>query len=392
MGIFCSLRNAFRTASPVAALALFAFFASTSPGLAADPATPKTSAQPAAQPATLLPGDFAGWQLAGTAKSVTDPAAMDPSSGPVLKECGFTDGSTGDYSRDGAKLALHALRFEDATGAYCAYTFYRHNGWPKEEIGRGGSSDNNRVIFWMGNIVVDANFERITPMSAAELRELAKSLPTPAGNAASPPPLPSYLPQGSLESQSTHYALGVESYTRSGGVLPPSLIDFTRGAETLTANYHLHSGDGTLTIISYPTPQLAGDRERAIDTFLKAGNSPQAAWSQSLVESNPASLQVRRSGPYVAVTNGNFSAEDAHRLLGNINYQAEVTWSQIPISEAGKTARLMLGIFALTGILGGTAILLGLFFGGGRAFYRKLRGRPISSMEEVEFISLNLRK
>jgi hypothetical protein len=392
MGTFRSIRNAFRTACPVIALALFAFFALPSQSFAADPATPKAPAPSPAQPAALLPGDFAGWQLAGTAKSVTDPAAMDPSSSSVLKECGFTDGSTGDYSRDGAKLALHALRFEDATGAYCAYTFYRHNGWPKEEIGRGGSSDNNRVIFWLGNVVVDANFERITPMSAAELRELAKSLPTPAGNGALPPPLPSYLPPGALESQSTHYAVGPESYTRSGGVFPPSLIDFARGAETLTANYHLHSGDGTLTIISYPTPQLAGDRERAIDAFLKAGNSPQAGWSPSLVESNPASLQVRRSGPYVAVTNGYFSSEDAHRLLGNVNYQAEVTWSQIPISEAGKTARLMLGIFALTGILGGTAILLGLFFGGGRALYRRLRGRPISSMEEVEFISLNLRK
>lgn len=383
MAILRSLRF-FRFLSWMAALALLC-----------SGALPVNAFAPANKPATpapLLPSDFAGWQLSAPATSTTDPNAADPSSGAVLKECGLSDASTGNYLRDTSKLTVRALRFPDVTGAFCAYTFYRHSGWPKEEIGRGGSSDNNRVLFWTGNVVVDANFEHITAMSAAELRELAKVLPQPAGNAAQPPPLPSYLPQGGLEAQSTHYALGPEGYSRSGGVLPPSLIDFDRGAETLTASYRLHGQEGQLTIISYPTPQMAGEREHAIETFLKAGNSPQAAWPQPLIDSRPDALQVRRSGPYVAVTSGYLSPDDAHRLLGSINYQAEVTWNQSTTSEVSKTARLLLGIFALTAILGGTALLLGIFLGGGRALYRRLRGKPVSSMEEVEFIRLNLRK
>jgi hypothetical protein len=347
---------------------------------------------PAAAPAAILPQDFAGWQLSAPAIHLADAATADADNAQVLKECGLTDASTGNYARESAKLAVKALRFPDVTGAYCAYTFYRHSGWPKEEIGNGASSDNNRVLFWEGTILVDATFDKVTPMTAAELRDLAKELPQPSGNAAQPPPLPAYLPQPGLEHQTTHYSLGPESYTRSGGVLPVSLIDFSRGAETLTATYQIHGREGQLTIISYPTPQLAAEREHAIEAFLKAGNSPQTSWPQGLADSSAEALQVRRSGPYVAVTSGYFYKDDAHHLLSSINYQAEVTWNQNTNSEVKKTARLILGIFALTAILGGTALLLGLFFGGGRAFYRRLRGKPVSAMEEVEFIRLNLRK
>jgi hypothetical protein len=37
------------------------------------------------------------------------------------------------------------------------------------------------------------------------------------------------------------------------------------------------------------------------------------------------------------------------------------------------------------------AILLGFFLGGFRALYRMARGKPVSSVYEAEFISLNLR-
>jgi hypothetical protein len=56
------------------------------------------------------------------------------------------------------------------------------------------------------------------------------------------------------------------------------------------------------------------------------------------------------------------------------------------------TGKLLLGITVLVLIGIGTAILLGLFLGGGRALYRIARGKPISSVFEEEFIRLNLRE
>jgi hypothetical protein len=105
------------------------------------------------------------------------------------------------------------------------------------------------------------------------------------------------------------------------------------------------------------------------------------------------SLLVRRSGPLVAITSGSFSVDEAHKLLNSINYRADITWNHPEgyVSEVSKTARLLLGIAYLTGILGGAAIILGFFFGGGRALVRRLRGKPVSTLNEEEFISLKLR-
>ena len=142
----------------------------------------------------------------------------------------------------------------------------------------------------------------------------------------------------------------------------------------------------------YPTPQLAAARLRDIDAFLKGGNA-QATWPQPLAESRPGSILTRRSGPIIAVVSGSLPEAVAHKLINQINYQADIVWNnpQGYISDGSKVARLILGIFALTGILGGAAILLGLFLGGGRAIYRILRGKPASAFqEETEFIRLNL--
>ncbi len=341
----------------------------------------------------ILPSDFAGWHMAMTATPSTQPASADQANVDALKDYGFKEFEEGDYTRDSDKLKVRAIRFEDATGAYGAYTFYRQSGMPKEDIGQGGASNNNRVLFWTGNTVVDATFDHVTSMSASELRELAKNIPAPAGSANVPPPLPRYLPTQGLEAQSTHYALGDFSYSHSGGVLPASLVDFGRGAEAISGQYTSKNGGGTLTLLIYPTPQLAADRERAIQAFLTAGNSPQAGWSEALSGSNHGALTVRRSGPLVAVTSGSFSVEEARKLASQVNYTSEVTWNRPEgyISEASKAGRLLVGAIMLCGILCGGTLLLGVFLGGARVLYRKLSGKPPTSMEEMEFISLNLR-
>jgi hypothetical protein len=350
----------------------------------------KAPAPPAEPP--ILPTDFAGWHQSSAPQRSTAPEAADQANAAVLHEYGFTEFSAANYTQADNKLNLRAIRFQDATGAYGAFTFYRRAGMLKEDIGNDGAFDGAHVLFWTGTILVDATFDHLTAMSAAQLRELASDLPKTGGPSAVPPPLPKYLPGESLNPGSVHYAVGPVAYARGGGVLPPSAIDFDREAEAVTANYSTQNGDGTLTILMYPTPQMAIHQQQAIETLLKAGNTPQAAWPQPLAESANISLLVRRSGPLVAITSGSFSVDEAHKLLNAINYKADITWNHPEgyISEASKTARLLLGIAYLTGILGGAAIFLGLFFGGGRAIVRRLRGKSVSTLNEEEFISLKL--
>jgi hypothetical protein len=297
------------------------------------------------------------------------------------------------YKRDGETLTVSALGFLDTSGSYGAYSFYRQNGWPKEEIGTGATSNHNRVLFWVGTTVVDATFSQIGPMSAAELRELAKQLPVAEGNKAIPPPILSNLPQASLDRQTTHYALGSGGYIGGGGVLPPDLIGFDRGAETVTANYSLPSNPATLTIIDYPTPQMAAAQETKIRDYIKAGVHAQPAFPKPLADSDQASLEVRRSGPLVVLVSGDAIPDESHKLLESVHFQEQlVSIPQPTESEVNKTGSLLLGIAELVIIGSAAAILLGLFLGGGRAMYRVARGKPASSVYETEFISLNLEK
>ena len=344
-------------------------------------------------PKAVLPDAFDGWVTAEPSKTVTDPAQADPANAAALKEYGFNAAVAANYKREGETLSLRALRFDDASGAYGAYSYYRQNGWPKESIGTGAASDNKRVLFWVGTTVVDATFSQIGPESAGELREIARQLPAVDGSRALLPPILASLPQAQLDPQTTHYAVGPASYAGAGGVLPPSLVKFDKGAETLTANYSLTSGVATLTLIDYPTPQIAHAQVDAIRAYLKAGSQAQPPWPKPLNDSDVASLEVRDSGPLVVIVSGDAIPDDSHRLLESVHYEAEMTAIPQPVeSDIEKTSKLLMGIAVLSLIGGGAAILLGGFFGGGRALYRKVTGKPTSSVFDMEFIHLDLKE
>jgi hypothetical protein len=368
--------------------------AQAAPAKPAEPAKAAAKVVSSPAPAALLPDSFAGWVAAEPLKTLTDAAQADPTNAAALKEYDFTDAALAGYRRSGETLSLRALRFHDASGAYGAYSFYRQNGWPKEEIGSGATSNHNRVLFWLGNIVVDANFSHIGPMSGSELRELAGHLSIPGGNREIAPPILSDLPKDSLDGQTTHYALGPVGYAGAGGVLPPDLVGFDRGAEAVTANYTLRSNTATLTIINYPTPQMAAAQETRIRAYIKAGSQAQPPWPKPLRDSDQASLEVRRSGPLLALVSGDVIPDEAHKLLAMVHYDADLTTIPAPPgdSDVAKTAKLLMGIVALVIIGASAAILLGFFLGGGRALYRMARGKPISSVYEEEFIHLDLRE
>ncbi|MBV8114234.1 MAG: hypothetical protein JO300_05800 [Silvibacterium sp.] len=343
-------------------------------GLGAQAVTPLVMPK---APQPLLPRSFAGWTPAAPPRTGATPDAGDLADADVLKEYGFKDYAAAGYTRGGHHLTVRARRFADATGAYGAFTFYRHPGMHVENIGTEAAAAGNEVLFWTGNTLVDAIFDAAPDKSA--LKALADAIPAARGPDSVAPALPQHLPAQGLQPDTVHYYIGPAAYARSGAPLPSSLIDFTRDPEVVTAQYANHDGKGALTIVEYPTPQIAIARAKAIEDQLKPGTGSAA----------PA---VHRSGPLVAVTSGDLSFADARDLLDKVKYEAEVTvdHARSYVSEVKKTARLVLGIIYLTFILGGSSMLVGLFLGGGRALIRRLRGKPISSLNDEDFITLNL--
>jgi hypothetical protein len=343
-----------------------------------------------AAPATVvLPPQFGGWQLKGSVQSSLDPAAADQVNAAPLKEYLFREFESGTYVRnDGRRLTVRLARFEDATGAYGAFTFYRQPEMLDEKIGDQGSSLNNRVLFYRGNNLVDALFDKLTVMSAAELRELAALLPLPPGNANSLPALPGYLPRQQATRNSEKYVAGPAGLARVGAPVPASMVDFASGAEVALKRYSTSAGEASLMLIEYPTPQLAAERLRQIDATHQ--ETTQQAGTATLVDAGP--FYDKRTGPIIAIVVGALSQSEAKALLASVNYDADVTWNEnTSFTKKDNLANLLVNIILLCGILVGLALVAGVAFGGLRIVLRRFApGNAFGNPDEVEFISLHL--
>jgi uncharacterized protein DUF6599 len=328
--------------------------------------------------APILPQSFHGWQQsAESTKTSSDPAVADPESAAVLKEYGFTGVETATYTRDGRTISIRALRFADASGAYGGLTFYRQPGMQTVQIGDQGLADNERVLFYRGSILVDATLDHVTAMSAGDLRALADTLPKPRGDIAILLPLPGNLPRQSLVPHSAHYIAGPAALERLGVPLTAALVDFTKGAEIADAKYLSSLGEARLTLVGYPTPQLAIERMRAFQAAALPGGP----------------FYFKRTGPIVAVVNGQVSSSEAESLLASVNYDAEVTMNQATKPKPrDNVGGFLIALITLTALMLLVALFLGLGFGGARLMAKKVFPKhAFGNREDIEFIRLDLK-
>lgn len=341
-------------------------------------------AAPAGSSATFLPSEFAGWRLSSPPAVSQDAAKADPAFAPLLKEYGFREMEQANYVRSDRVLKVKAARFADASGAFGAFSFYKQPEMAIENIGDQAASNNGRVLFVRGNIVVDAVLDRVTVMSAAELRDLAASLPLPTGNARDLPPVLGYLPKQARRANSVRYFMGAVGLGDVSTPISPELVDFGKGAEVAMAQYATSAGsqgDATLMVISYPTPQIAAERAKAIDAALHTTSRPEDSGSR-----------LKRSGPLVVLVSGQVSNGDAKSLLDQVNYDADVTWNQNTFfSKRDNIGNLLVGVILLVAILMGFALVAGLLFGGFRLLMKRLfPDRIFDRSKDVEIISLKL--
>ena len=335
--------------------------------------------------APLLPQKFGAWQMQAPATTGSDANQIDPKHVAELNEDGFSRFSMAKYAHGGPVLDVEALQFGDATGASAALSLYRANcsglrPLPAgQKLGTEAAAGAGEILLRSGNTLVIATAPGVQP---AELQALAITLPKISGPRGMSPLLPTLLPAKGLAPETLRYSLGPVSYEATGGVLPAEILGFDKSAEAATANYAGHDGKGTLTMLLYPTPEIAGDRGRAVE-----------AW----VNGHPGGLgtvKMRREGPLILMTSGSFAAEEAQQMIDNVHLKSLVTWDKKLQpefhTEVRKTASLLVSIMVLSGILMAAAILLGLFLGGGRAAIRVMRGK--SAAVEPEFLGLGLER
>ena len=274
-----------------------------------------------------------------------------------------------------------AYEFTDATGAFAAYTYLRQGGKPAYKgINPTEFEKPGELVFLSGTSVVRAKANLYPESETVLLGGIEAGLPKVGGRRGVAPLLPTLFPAAGLDAASLRYALGPAGYAAMGGKLTAADLGWDKSAEVATAGYH--GGRGTLTLLMYPTPQVAGDRGRAIQNDINAAGP-----------GTFGTIKMRRVGPLVGVTMGGLSDAQAIDLVSALKLNEEVTFDQkMPLefhTEVRKTYTLLqeISVFSGIGIL--ASVVLGIFFGGARAGIRVLQGKPAAS--EPEFLSIDLR-
>lgn len=296
-----------------------------------------------------------------------DPAQADAAHAAALKEDGLQRFARGTYG----KTQVEALQFNDVSSARAAFSLYAKEAGPKLD----GSADatslaDGRTIVLKQTVVVLAE----SGADKATLVALNSVLPRIGGPRSQPPLLPTFVPSKGLVQGSVRYALGPEGYAAIGGTLNAGKLGWEKSAEAAIARYEDRRGRETLTLLLYPTPQIAADHLREVQAAV------------------PETTKTRREGELVLVATGTFPADAAQNLLENIHLRQEATFDKKMEpsfeGEVHKTASLLtsIAIFSCFGAL--AAIILGFALGGGRAMLRKLRGKDAAA--DVEFLSLHL--
>jgi hypothetical protein len=336
-------------------------------------------------PAPLLPQSFGGWKMAAAGASA--PQAAIPLSSlsltsvnkAALEECGPQRSQVADYQRGGRTLHVEAIQFGDKTGAISAFSLVERPGMQQSsELGAADAVGDGAVLFTVGDSIVLAT--SATAGDFAGLKPLAQGLPKVFGSKGVVPLLPTLLPTKGLVNGSMRYALGPETYAAEGGVLPANSLGWDKSAEAVTAQYADRRGKETLTLLLYPTPQIAIGVTKMIQSMV-AGMGPSFA-----------SARVRREGALVMLANGSFLGDEAQKMIENTHLRQEISFDKSLglglHGQVGQTYSLLANITILSVVLMAAAVLLGVFLGGGRALIRVMRGKPAAV--EAEFLSLHL--
>ena len=305
--------------------------------------------------------------------------AVDPAQAPVLKEDGLRRFAQSDYAPSQTKdsrprASILVYQFVDVSGAISAYDYFAKPGMRPEKLGDTAASSGDELLMRSGKNVVIEHWKTGREEMPAVTRELIDRLPKATGNAGLSPLLPTMLPSKGLDFESMKYALGPVGYQAMGGAVPAQAVGFQKSAEAVTAKY---KGGGALTLVLYPTPQIAGEFARDIQSSL----------------GNPSGFRLRREGPLVAIATGGWPAGQAQKIVDGVHLRTELSFDKpMPLefhTEIQKTYSLLesIAIFCSLGAL--AAIVLGLFFGGGRALIRVMQGKPAAT--EPEFLRIDLR-
>jgi hypothetical protein len=264
----------------------------------------------------------------------------------IWREFGLTEQSTAKIGAANAAV----YRMNDATGAIAAWEWQRLPDAHPCAVEAFCSTDGERTILASANYFIQLT----GPVPPAKLTAFLQALPK--RHDSSLPAILTFVPRRNLVPGSARYVLGPESLRNFAAPLAGVQPGFSDGVEAQVADYKIGSAEALhlvhLAIFYYPTPEMA---RLHIARFKQVPG-----------------VHAKRSGVLVALVFGASSDQQANSLLSQIEYEAKVTWNDLPPPNPIKPLyQLLLNIIYLSIVLVALCLMSGLIYAGIRLYRRR---------------------
>jgi hypothetical protein len=231
--------------------------------------------------------------------------------GSVFADVGFNKYDRYDYAVDGlGTLTIEILTLLDSRAAYSALTLLRKTGIQAGPPGDAFTQTQEKLCFAQKNIWV-----RIQGKGLPE--DLIKTVSVTISNriGLGKSKLPSvvlHLPKHGYDATSLRYFPDKKSFKSFSGTIAGTHPEFESDIEIAQAHYFLENKEGILSLVSFPTPQIA-------DEYYEA---------TGVMKSSAEGIKVytKKTGSWVAILEGNFDPETAEKILKSIEFRYSIRW------------------------------------------------------------------
>jgi len=292
---------------------------------------------------SLIAGDLLSPKLGSFGKNPV--SASKPSNSEVWKEMGLVRSESAQYG----KLHVTAYQMKDTTGALAAWEWLRPKDARSCDLTSFCATDSTQTLVFDGGISSVLAFSGV-PVRKDEVDALLKAIP--GGHETALPPILTFIPRKDLVPNSARYILGTAALKAVAPELMAAKPGFKEGLEAHFTEYKIDGQPLKLVLFDYPTPELA--RLHIPEFKVLPG------------------IYAKRSGFLVAVVLGAKSAEQADTLLSRVQYEAKVSWDELPPPSPIKPLfQLLMNIIYLSIVLSALCLAAGLMYAGMRIYRRR---------------------
>ncbi len=277
--------------------------------------TAAAPAQQSGRPGDPFPSatEFAEARVTLESESFEDAARLARvESGALMDAVGFRQYERRVYA-DGAsaRLSVTIVSLADFRAAYSLLTLLRKGAIQSGPPGDLFAAAPGQVLFCQSRKWVRIDGAGIPD---ARLRAVALHASLRLGSVdAKPPALVARFPKAGFEAETVNYFPGIRAFETHSGKEAVRPFGIDADAEVARARYSVGGRSGTLSLLKFPTPEVA---EQYFADFSDAGGAAKGR----------TQAYVKRAGPVVAVLQGGFDPPSAATILGPLTHTYSVRW------------------------------------------------------------------